>query len=482
MGLEYFGGPRTLNGLVVEDQTFAVASSGTDFGIVSSGTTHTFNLPSASASNRGLVTTGTQTFAGAKTFSSDVTATGFKSGNGGLFFPSGYTVLRDYSGNNVFGIHVTANTPICSTNGYGIGSNYYTPDVILVRDLANILAQRNSTSAQTFRIYSTYTSSTNNEFLQLRAVAGNNFEIGTQNGSGGGTLRGLTIGKYLNGSSTITPWITIQNDGLCTFSSDIIASSVTSENSYYIYDTVGDKYKYISASDNSFYLLDADTDEYCDIQSGAYTGDKFYIRASTKNISASDYPDFQIYARTFNFESGSSTSDYRQSRFCQLTLTAASAFTVTNGATVCIDGPIIAGTNVTITNNYALKINTGISYFGGNTVFSKAVYQSSEITNTPSGTTQTLTLNNGNHQTLDLSSATGSVTATLTVPSNACAGTIIVKQHASAAKGITWAVSAGTIKWLGTEPTWGSDGVGSYRVISWRYNGSIMFLMSTDVG
>jgi hypothetical protein len=67
-------GITSLNALTGATQTFAVGTTGSDFNISSSGTVHNFNIPDASASNRGLVTTGTQTFAGAKTFGS-VTAT-----------------------------------------------------------------------------------------------------------------------------------------------------------------------------------------------------------------------------------------------------------------------------------------------------------------------------------------------------------------------------------------------------------------------
>jgi hypothetical protein len=63
-------GITTLNTLTGATQTFATGTSGTDFGIVSSGTSHTFNIPDASASNRGLLTTGSQTVSGVKTFSS----------------------------------------------------------------------------------------------------------------------------------------------------------------------------------------------------------------------------------------------------------------------------------------------------------------------------------------------------------------------------------------------------------------------------
>lgn len=61
-------GILSINGLTDQSQYLATGTSGTDFNIASSGDTHTFNIPSASASNRGLITTGTQTIAGAKTF------------------------------------------------------------------------------------------------------------------------------------------------------------------------------------------------------------------------------------------------------------------------------------------------------------------------------------------------------------------------------------------------------------------------------
>ena len=63
----------TLNTLTTSTQTFSTdGGSGTDFTIASAGSTHVFKLPSASSSNRGVVTTGPQTIAGPKTFSSEV--------------------------------------------------------------------------------------------------------------------------------------------------------------------------------------------------------------------------------------------------------------------------------------------------------------------------------------------------------------------------------------------------------------------------
>jgi hypothetical protein len=51
----YAIGLSSLNGLTESTQNFATGTAGTDFGISSAGSTHTFNLPTASASNRGAL-------------------------------------------------------------------------------------------------------------------------------------------------------------------------------------------------------------------------------------------------------------------------------------------------------------------------------------------------------------------------------------------------------------------------------------------
>lgn len=67
------GRVATLNGLNGSSLSIATDGNGTDVGVTPSGSTITVNLPSASATARGLVTTTAQTIKGAKSFTDPVT-------------------------------------------------------------------------------------------------------------------------------------------------------------------------------------------------------------------------------------------------------------------------------------------------------------------------------------------------------------------------------------------------------------------------
>jgi hypothetical protein len=74
-----------------------------------------------------------------------------------------------------------------------------TPDLALYRDAANTLAQRNSTNAQTFNLYNTYTDASNYErgFMKWNS---NVLEIGTQGAGTGSNFRSLL---FKRGATTL---------------------------------------------------------------------------------------------------------------------------------------------------------------------------------------------------------------------------------------------------------------------------------------
>ena len=78
-------GITSLNGLTALTQTFAVGTSGTDFGISSATSTHTFNLPTASAANRGALSSADWTTFNNKTSNlGTVTSVGLTSATSGV--------------------------------------------------------------------------------------------------------------------------------------------------------------------------------------------------------------------------------------------------------------------------------------------------------------------------------------------------------------------------------------------------------------
>lgn len=129
--------------------------------------------------------------------------------------------------------------------------------------------------------------------------------------------------------------------------------------------------------------------------------------------------------------------------------------------------------------NYGtLNVSTSGALIAGSGSF-LATVTTSETINAPSGVVQTINLNTGNHQTLDLGLASGDVTATLAIPSASSAGTIIVLQG-STVRNITWVVSSGSIIWMGGQPYWPSDAANSSRILAWRWNGSVMRLAPSE--
>jgi hypothetical protein len=100
--------------------------------------------------------------------------------------------LSDGGGIVTTGITFSASQPLAwnsTTLAQGTNSS---PDLYLFRDAADVLAQRRGTNAQAFRLYKTYTDSSNNEYLHTFADS-NGFHIRTIK-AGTGTQRNLYFG------------------------------------------------------------------------------------------------------------------------------------------------------------------------------------------------------------------------------------------------------------------------------------------------
>lgn len=102
-------------------------------------------------------------------------------------------VTGDANGRAVLGLNSTSE-PIL-----GFGSGVSSRDLFLTRDAANTLAQRNGTNAQTFRVYGTYTDSSNYERISVVAATGNH-DITTER-AGTGVPRALRL--YTTGATSL---------------------------------------------------------------------------------------------------------------------------------------------------------------------------------------------------------------------------------------------------------------------------------------
>jgi hypothetical protein len=117
----------SLNNLTDQSQFITTGTSGTDFNIVSSGDTHTFNIPSASATNRGLVTIASQSFAGIKTFNDAIKGeVGVLLKNGVISSSNGYTALNSFE-NTLIITSLISGTPFSNNLEFAPStSNTYT--------------------------------------------------------------------------------------------------------------------------------------------------------------------------------------------------------------------------------------------------------------------------------------------------------------------------------------------------------------------
>jgi hypothetical protein len=272
-------GITALNGLTAQVQYFQTGTSGTDFNISSTTATHTFNIPDASATARGLITTGTQTIAGTKTFS-DATKN-----NGGIFLQNGSSSsLAAYMnlGGLTNGVKFTSGGGISNTftlpsaTGYTFTFPNATGTIALTSDIPSLTG------------YVPYTGATTNVALGVYALTASGLTITTGTGKivlneGDATHSGY-INWYAGNGTTRLGYmgfnntdieLTLENSatfkvtgGAATFSSSITATSFVK--------TSGTSSQFLKADgsvDSSTYLTtSAAASTYLPLVGGTLTG------------------------------------------------------------------------------------------------------------------------------------------------------------------------------------------------------------------
>ena len=186
----YAIGLSSLNGLTANTQTFATGTAGTDFDINSSGSVHTFNLPTASASNRGALSS-----ADWSTFNGKQNAVGFTDVGTAIATipnPSATRYIKINSNNTV-----TAITASQLLSDLGISSN-----IIINRNFADTAAVTGTTAttlifsvlipANTFQLNDWMTTQLNAK-TGTSTTGGTNFLIYLNTSP---TIGGTTIGQW----------------------------------------------------------------------------------------------------------------------------------------------------------------------------------------------------------------------------------------------------------------------------------------------
>jgi len=208
----------TLNTLTADPQTFATGTSGSDFNISSATATHTFNIPTASGSNRGLLSTADWT-----TFNGKLSTT----------LTDNYVFIGNAS-NVATGVAITGDVTVSNTGVTAIGSG-----VIVNADInasAAIDASKIADGSVSNTEFQYINSLTSNAQTQISAKAASSITISTTAPlTGGGDLtsnRTIAIPAATSGANgylTSTDWTTFNNkqdagnyiDGL---SGDVTAS------------------------------------------------------------------------------------------------------------------------------------------------------------------------------------------------------------------------------------------------------------------
>lgn len=263
------------------------------------------------------------------------------------------------------GLCVTSGSTICWSSTSSVDG---TRDLCLWRGGANVLDLQNSTNAQTFRLAETWTSSTSFGALQIKANAGAAYQIGSAIGSAGGSNRAIELGHY-DSAGTFTSALSVATAGNITvLANKWIKASDTTERLYFSSSATyvkGSQLIVRNASDAETFTVSANgeiTHVPVVRTSGSPTALTLTDAAHTTMTASTEATSVNFnLSSTKQFATGALTTQ-RAFRIQAPTYSFVGASTITTASTLSISGPPAAGTNATITNAYALNVESGKIY------------------------------------------------------------------------------------------------------------------------
>ena len=257
----------------------------------------------------------------------------FEVGNVSRFFSSGTQ-----------GVYLDARS---GTESIAFGS---LEDLKIFRDAANTLAQRNSTNAQTFRLYNTYTDASNYERLSVDwTTTANTATISTQN-AGTGSARTLAIGQdlYVNsvrvGLGNSNGSLNTVVGGANSMVNNTTGNSITSVgNASLVYNTTGGSHTSIGKGAMQFNTVGSNSTSV-----GALS---LQFNTTASNLTAVGYQS--LYSNTTNVATlGTVTggTGYTNGTYTGVVMTLSSGSTALTypTATIVVAGGVV--TTVTITS------------------------------------------------------------------------------------------------------------------------------------
>lgn len=221
------GGIGSLNGLTVSTQVFSIGTTGTDFNIVSAGSTHSFNFPTASASNRGLLSTTDWAFFNAK--QPQLNGTGFVRVSGTTISYDNTVYYPNSNPSNFIALtSLSALAPVLynnTTGGFSVDTSAGNAHLATQFYVLSHQSSGTITGAGNLSPLFTTAISSSTIVFTLSNAAGNSI-LGNNSGSSAPPTYFVPSATTLNGwfAGTIQPAITVTTtgSGVATFVSNVL--------------------------------------------------------------------------------------------------------------------------------------------------------------------------------------------------------------------------------------------------------------------